>query len=134
MALQCLLPLVLLAAAVGNEVTPIDKVISLIEGMKTELETESKAEAASYDKYSCFCKKTTEEKSASVIKGKDTIDSESSDIADKTQSKKTDSTELRKRRANQEELSAKLQATNTRCAKEKAEYEAEEAGEYKLCV
>jgi len=109
------------------EVTPIDKVISLLEGMKTELETDSKAEAAAYDKYACFCQKTTKEKSDSVIKGNDIIDQESSDIADKTQSKKTDSTDLRKRKANQEELAAKLQATNTRCAKEKAEYEAEEA-------
>jgi len=127
MALRCCIPLVLLAAAASVKVTPIDKVITLIEGMKSDLEKDSKDEASAYDKYACFCKDTTKTKSDSVIKGKDTIDQESSDIADKTQSKKTDSTDLSKRRTNQEQLSAKLEATNTRCAKEKAEYEAEAA-------
>jgi uncharacterized protein YlxW (UPF0749 family) len=127
MAARGLILLACIAAAAATEVTPIDKVISLIEGMKTDLEKDSKTEAQAYDKYACFCRDTTKAKSTSVTDGHDTIDAESSDIADKTQAKKTDSTELGKRKTNQEQLSAKLEATNSRCAKEKAEYEAEAA-------
>jgi DNA repair exonuclease SbcCD ATPase subunit len=109
------------------EVTPIEKVITLLEDMKTEVEDEGKTEAASYEKFACFCKDETTTKSDSVKKGHDKIDVLSADIADKTQSKKKDSTELSERQANQEKLAAELQSTNVRCAKEKAEYEATSA-------
>merc|ERR1719316_2391834 len=95
--------------------------------MKKEVEDDGKAEASAYGKYACFCRDTTKTKSDSIQKGHDSIESLSADIGDKTQSKKSDSTDLAKRKSSQEELSAKLDATNTRCAKEKAEYEAEAA-------
>jgi chromosome segregation ATPase len=115
------------AIAVDEKVTPIEKVITLLEDMKTTVEDEGKKEAAAYDTYACFCKDTTLAKSTSVKEGHDKIDLLSSDIADKTQSKKEDATELEERKVKQEELAKKLQDTDTRCAKEKAEYEAEEA-------
>lgn len=119
--------LALFAGVTAISVTPIEKVINLIEGMKKEVEDEGKAEAGSYDKFACFCKDTTKAKSESITKGNDKIDVLSADIADKTQSKAKDSTELGERKTKQEELSAELEATNVRCAKEKAEYQASEA-------
>jgi len=124
---RCLISFVLLAAAAGTQVTPIDKVISLLEGMKSDVEKEGAAEATSYEKFACFCKDTTDKKSTDIKNGNDAIDSQSANIADKTQSKKTDSTELSERKAKQEKSAADLQATTTRCAEEKAAYEAEEA-------
>jgi peptidoglycan hydrolase CwlO-like protein len=115
------------ASDLAVKVTPIEKVISLLEGMKKEVEDEGKAEATSYDKFACFCKDTTKTKSDSVTKGNDKIDVLSADIADKTQSKVKDSTELGERKTKQEELSAELASTVARCAKEKAEYEVSEA-------
>jgi hypothetical protein len=109
------------------EVTPVDKVITLLEGMKTGVEKEGKSEASSYNQFACFCKTTTASKSSAITKGNDNIDNLSADIADKTQSQKKDSTELSTRRTKQETLAADLQATNARCAEEKAKYEAEEA-------
>jgi hypothetical protein len=44
--------------ALGTEAvksTPIDKVISLIDGLKKEVEVEGKAEAATYDKFDQIC-------------------------------------------------------------------------------
>jgi uncharacterized protein YlxW (UPF0749 family) len=124
---RCLIPLVLLAAVAATEVTPIDKVITLLEGMKSDVVKEGKAEASSYNQFACFCKTTTTTKSSAIKTGNDNIDSLSADIADKTQSKKTDSTEYSERSAKQESLAADLQKTNARCAEEKAKYEAEEA-------
>jgi len=124
---RSLISLILVTAVAGMEVTPIDKVITLLEGMKSDVEKEGKAEASSYNQFACFCKTTTGSKSSAIKKGNDNIDSLSADIADKTQSQKTDSTELSERRTKQETLAADLQATNSRCAEEKAKYEAEEA-------
>jgi len=109
------------------EVSPIEKVILLIEGMHKDVADEGTAEAATYGKFACFCKTTTADKSSSIKRGNDRIDSQSANIADKTQSQKTDGTELSTRKGKQEQLSADLQKTVTRCAEEKAKYEAEEA-------
>jgi chromosome segregation ATPase len=127
MAFRFLISLALLAVAASKEVTPIDKVISLLDDMKTELETESKAEAATYDEFACFCKKTTETKSTSVQDNHDKIEDNSADLADKTATKNQKSTELAKRKVDHEQLSAKLEKEVTRHAAAKAEYEANEA-------
>lgn len=124
---RCVLLLALLACAAAVEVTPLEKVISLIDGLKKEVETEGAAEAKTYEAFACFCKDTTKKKSDSIIKGTDKINVLSADIADKTQKKRDDSTELGERKTNQEKLSKELDETKARCAKEKAVYEAEAA-------
>jgi hypothetical protein len=115
--------------ALGTEAvksTPIDKVISLIDGLKKEVEVEGKAEAATYDKLACFCKATTETKVKSIKKGNEKINVLSADIADKTQAKANDATEFGERQSKQEQLSAELVSAKSRFAKERAQYD--EAG------
>merc|ERR1719253_913734 len=92
-----------------------------------EVEADGAKEAKAYDEFACFCKDTTLKKSDSVKKGHDKINALSADIADKTQERKDDITELTERKQKQEQLSQKLDETIARCAKEKAEYEAEAA-------
>merc|ERR1719178_469195 len=125
--LRAMLCFALISGAVAASVTPIDKVIDLIEGMKDEVASDGKSEAKAYDEYACFCKDTTLKKSTSVKDGKDKINKLSANIADKTQERKDDITELGERKVKQEQLSQKLDETIARCAKEKAEYEAEAA-------
>jgi len=126
MALQrSVIGFTLLAGA--SAVTPIEKVISLVEGLRDEVVSDGKKEAKAYDKFACFCRDTTLRKSKSVKKGNDSINRLSANIADKTQERKEDITELGERKAKQEGLSQKLDETIARCAKEKAEYEAEAA-------
>jgi len=117
--------LALLAGAAA--VTPIEKVISLIEGMRDDVKSEGSAEGSAYETFACFCKDTTGKKSSSVQKGTEKIGLLSSDIADKTQERKDDNTELSERKQKDEELNSKLDETSARCAKQKAEYEAEAA-------
>jgi hypothetical protein len=118
---------VLVGTAALAEVTPIEKVIQLLTDLKEEVETEAEDEAKAYDKFSCFCKDTTDDKVTSVNKQHDLIGENSADIADKTQIKADKTTELGNRKKKQEKLSADLESTNVRCAKEKAEYNAEAA-------
>jgi len=119
--------LAMFAGAAATGVTPIEKVISLIEGMRDDVTSQGNAEGKAYESFACFCKDTTGTKSRSVQKGTEKIGLLSSDIADKTQERKEDNTELSERKQKNEELNSKLDETDARCAKQKAEYEAEAA-------
>jgi len=48
--------------SVTGGVTPVEKVIDLLGRLSVQIEEEGKAEAAQYDKYSCFCKEQADEK------------------------------------------------------------------------
>jgi len=76
--------------------TPVEKVIELISDLKENSESELKAEQDVYDKYSCFCKDNTDDKSkaitdsqvliddlaASIVEGTGTRDKLAAEIAD----------------------------------------------------
>jgi predicted nucleic acid-binding Zn-ribbon protein len=52
--------------AVGNKVTPVEKVIELLANLEKKVEAEGKEEAAQYDKYACFCKEQADEKTYAI--------------------------------------------------------------------
>jgi len=54
--------LCLLVAAQGAQVTPMEKVITLLKDLSTKVAAEGKKEAAQYDKFACFCKEQADEK------------------------------------------------------------------------
>jgi len=117
---------VLLAGVVahGVEVSPVEKVITLLEDLIGETETEGRAEATTYDAFACFCKTTTTAKSTSVTNGQDNIESLSASIAEKTATRGEKIDEISTRKKRQEELSVTLEETKVRLEKERAEYEA----------
>lgn len=95
----------LFAGALALEASPVEKVIELVDNLLTQTEDEGKAEQEVYDKYSCFCKDNTDDKSeaittsqtkidelaASIEEGVGTRDKLASEIADLTaQIKKLD--------------------------------------------
>jgi len=113
----------LVAASHGAEVSPVEKVIQLLSDMRSELQSEGAAEAGTYDKFACFCKDTTVQKSTSVTNGQDTIEAESADISEKTAVREEKIEEVQNRKKKQEELATTLEETRVRLAKERAEYE-----------
>lgn len=60
--------------AVASNVTPIEKVVQMLEDIQTQIITEGKAEAITYDKFACFCKDMTAEKTESITSGQDYVD------------------------------------------------------------
>jgi phage shock protein A len=112
---------------VRSGVTPIEKVTTLLDDLKAEVESDGQAEANAYNEYSCFCKDSTKTKSDSITSGQDTINLLSADIAEKTATQANKASELQERKTTQGELAAELKATEERCAKEKADYEAKNA-------
>lgn len=129
---RCVIILAMLAgvAAQPGEMegaTPMSKVTDLIEGLKKEVEEEGVAEAASYNKFSCFCKDETMKKSESVEKGQLNIDELSATIEEKTaerESLKKDIVELTQLH---EKLAKELEEAESVFAKETAAFEAEDA-------
>jgi ABC-type transporter Mla subunit MlaD len=115
------------AAAAAVDVTPVEKVITLLGDLKKQVEGEGKEEAATYDKFACFCKDKTKAKSEAIVDGNDEIDQLSADIASDTALKAEKSTELMERKVKQEEHKADLETEVKRCEKEEAEFEAQVA-------
>merc|ERR1719473_304150 len=72
------------ALASANEVSPVEKVITLLEDLKTETEDEGKAEAETYDTFACFCKDTTKEKSDAIKEEQDNIDEFAATLEEQT--------------------------------------------------
>jgi len=72
--------LVVVTAVQAASVTPIEKVITLLEDLKTKVEDEGKEEAKTYDKFACFCKTKTKDKSGEITKSQDKIDELSASI------------------------------------------------------
>lgn len=117
------------AKATSDEtaVTPVEKVIALMEELKAECEQEASNEAATYDEFACFCKDTTTAKSNSIKEGADSIDEDSADLASTVAEKQDKEDELQKRKQKQEEMMKELDESETRCQKEKSTYDAEAA-------
>merc|ERR1719230_1841556 len=111
----------------STPVTPTEKVISLLEDLKTEVETDGSTEASTYDAFACFCRDTTSSKSASILSGRDSINTESSTIVLKTAEKEDKEGQLSRRSKRGEDLAAELKQTHATFDKAKTEYDAEEA-------
>eukprot|EP00746_Dinoflagellata_sp_MGD_P157493 gnl/MRDRNA2_/MRDRNA2_86222_c0_seq1.p1 gnl/MRDRNA2_/MRDRNA2_86222_c0~~gnl/MRDRNA2_/MRDRNA2_86222_c0_seq1.p1 ORF type:complete len:742 (-),score=255.60 gnl/MRDRNA2_/MRDRNA2_86222_c0_seq1:31-2256(-) len=68
------------ASTTSGEVTPLEKVIIMLEDLQTEVVMEGKAEAKTYDKFACFCKDQTAEKTEAIKTGSEEKDSLESHI------------------------------------------------------
>jgi len=58
---------------VRADVTPVQKVIQMVEELQAKVSAEGKAEAATYDKFACFCKSKTDEKVKAIAEEEQTV-------------------------------------------------------------
>jgi hypothetical protein len=68
------LALVAAAAATSQSATPIDRVVELIEGLRSKIVADGEAEQTVYDKYACWCEETTARKAAAIEDAKTLIE------------------------------------------------------------
>jgi hypothetical protein len=58
--------LILCVSAETQEQNPVERVVTLIQALKAKILADGKAESAVYDKYACWCEKTTGRKQAAI--------------------------------------------------------------------
>jgi DNA repair exonuclease SbcCD ATPase subunit len=68
------------ALSLSHGDSPIARVVVLIEGLKSKIIADGQMEQAVYDKYACWCEKTTGRKASAIEAAKASIDSLSNDI------------------------------------------------------
>jgi len=67
-------------AAVKAKMAAVGKVITMMSDLQKQVLAEGETEAASYEKFACFCKDTTDEKEEAITKGEDDKSTLTSDI------------------------------------------------------
>merc|ERR1719454_5633 len=60
--------------AVAAQASPVDKVVELIQELKAKIEADGKAEQKVYDKFACWCEKTTARKAGNIEEAKTSIE------------------------------------------------------------
>merc|ERR1719421_1691958 len=102
------------ASVSASEVTPVEKVIAMVEELQVKVMTEGKAEAATYNTFACFCKDSSIKKNKSIEDLTLEIDGLNADLTEQTKNRAEADTEMR----NQQDEMNKL-------AEEKAKIEAD---------
>jgi DNA repair exonuclease SbcCD ATPase subunit len=65
---------------VHADVTPVQKVINMVEELQAKVSEEGKAEATTYDAFACFCKSKTDEKTKAISEEEQTLSDLQSEI------------------------------------------------------
>jgi chromosome segregation ATPase len=68
------------AGADDAKIAAVNKVVSMLEDLQAQVLAEGEAEAATYNKFACFCKTTQNDKSEAIKTGKDDKSSLTADI------------------------------------------------------
>ena len=83
-----LLAIVVGAAAANPDkdakMAAVNKVVTMLEDLQAQVLKEGEEEAASYNKFACFCKDTSAEKTESINKGEDDDERLTTSIEDKS--------------------------------------------------
>jgi len=72
--------LALFLCTAGETLNPVERVVGLVSALKAKIQSDGKAEQAVYDKYACWCEKTTGRKTAAIEDSKTLISELSSSI------------------------------------------------------
>jgi len=106
---------------------PVAKVIKLLKDLKKTTEEEAADEAKSYDKFACFCKDKTEDRSTKITDGQSTIDENAATIEQQTAAQEEAERDLKQALDDIDKLNSVIKEAEVKRAKEKAEYDAVQA-------
>jgi len=122
--MQVALVFVLLGAAFASDVSPVEKVVTMLEDLQTQVVVEGKAEAKTYDKFACFCKDMTAEKTDAISAGTDKSADLSALIEQLTNDRSTADDDINDLNKKIDDLDKSMKENKEKRAAEKATYDA----------
>merc|ERR1719414_724057 len=127
-ALRCVLAtlIVLLGEAVvvqqQQQANPIRRVVSMLQSMQQKIIAEGKKQQEAYDKFSCYCKTSGGDLSASILAAKDQIAALTTSIGVDTEKKQQTQHSLDSHKASRDEAKEAMSQATALRAKEAAAY------------
>jgi len=121
------LALVFLQLGQTSEVTPVEKVIMLMNDLLSEVEHEGETQATTYDEFACFCKSNTESKAQAIKDEQDNIEGESARLQEETSISNAKAHEIKELDQSIANLDKDMATIESRREKAKTKYEAEAA-------
>jgi len=109
-----------LASAEGG--SPVEKVITMLEDLQTQVIEEGKAEATTYDKFACFCKDMTDEKTDAITTGQTSVDDLTATMNSKTAYRAELDTEIEELNTSITDMEDQIKSEKEKRASEHAEF------------
>jgi len=119
-----LLFVVALSTVHADDVSPVEKVVTMLEDLQTQVVVEGKAEAKTYDKFACFCKDMTAEKTDAISAGTDKSADLSALIEQLTNDRSTADDDINDLNKKIDDLDKSMKENKEKRAAEKATYDA----------
>jgi len=128
MMMKCALVLLISVTTVfADEVSPVEKVVTMMEDLQTQVVTEGKAEATTYDKFACFCKDMSNDKNTAITEAQDSISSLTASINQLTSDREDLDSDIAEYNAKLELLEKQMREATATRAEQKATYDKEKA-------
>jgi len=108
-----------------NDVSPVQKVVTMMEDLQTQVILEGKAEAKTYDKFACFCKDMSEEKTWDIEDAQDLINELTATINELSADREAQDTVITEQTEIIEARDKTMKAEAAKRAKSHAEFQAE---------
>merc|ERR1719301_390746 len=108
-----------------DDVSPVEKVVTMMEDLQTQVVLEGKAEAKTYDKFACFCKDMSEEKTWDIEDAQDLINELTATINELSADREAQDTVITEQTEIIEERDKSMKAEAAKRAKSHAEFQAE---------
>merc|ERR1719463_151156 len=123
MMMRVLLLLGVAFAAVNAETgSPVEKVITMLEDLQTQVITEGKSEAGTYDKFACFCKDMTDDKTDAITTGQASVEDLTATMNDKNSARAEVDTEIAGLNEDITRMNDEIAAAKAQRKKDRAEY------------
>jgi len=122
-----LLLCVAVSQANAAAVSPVEKVVTMMEDLQTQVLTEGKAEATTYDKFACFCKDMSNEKNEAITEAQDSISTLTASINQLTSDREDLDSDIAEMNSKIELLEKQMREATANRAEQKATYEKEKA-------
>jgi hypothetical protein len=123
-SLSCLAILALVAAAAGaDDTTPVEKVVNMLTDLKGHLVADGKSEEQTYNKYACWCEKTSARKASDITEAENELRAVGQQILKLKGQVDTLTAEIKELNENLEENNEEQEQATALRAKQNAKYQ-----------